>query len=344
MNLKHIFMGVTLSAVMLPVSLMADEKEPLVAEPAVKFIVRGGDAPAATIRAVAANTTALLTEFNKAFNENRALNLSGIAMSDEAFEGINSLWEYAHFFCDDGYVQQPVVNLAAGGYSVRQIPIMLNDPALSGEDAFKEGSITFDAQGRIARFNFMLPTTTTAGVLERAKDVTDEARRLEILSYVEHLRTAYCEKDIDFLEQVYSDDALIITGTVIKQKKDDNSVIKIEPKVKYTQYTKRQYIDDQKKKFAANKWINVDYSDITIKRHPALSMQDFYCVQLVQDYANATGYKDQGYLFLLWDFRDPDQVQIHVRTWQPKWLDDNHTQELPKEEIYSYKDVPAIDL
>ena len=28
-------------------------------------------------------------------------------------------------------------------------------------------------------------------------------------------------------------------------------------------------------------------------------------------------YSDDGYLFLLWDFRDPTAPQIHVRTWQP---------------------------
>ena len=28
-------------------------------------------------------------------------------------------------------------------------------------------------------------------------------------------------------------------------------------------------------------------------------------------------YADDGYLFLLWDFRNPSMPLIHVRTWQP---------------------------
>ena len=42
-------------------------------------------------------------------------------------------------------------------------------------------------------------------------------------------------------------------------------------------------------------------------------------------------YSDDGYLFLLWDFRNPAMPQIHVRTWQPAFPD-GHTP-LPEDEI-----------
>ena len=46
---------------------------------------------------------------------------------------------------------------------------------------------------------------------------------------------------------------------------------------------------------------------------------------------------------LLWDFRDKDQVQIHVRTWQPRWMNDNHTEEIAQEDIFTPGDF-VIDL
>ena len=49
---------------------------------------------------------------------------------------------------------------------------------------------------------------------------TDASRRRQILNYCEHLRMAYTTKDIDFLRQVFSDDALIIVGNVVKISKE----------------------------------------------------------------------------------------------------------------------------
>ena len=45
-------------------------------------------------------------------------------------------------------------------------------------------------------------------------------------------------------------------------------------------------------------------------------MEGIYGVTLRQKYDSDT-YSDDGYLFLLWDFRNPSMPKIHVRTWQP---------------------------
>ena len=66
--------------------------------------------------------------------------------------------------------------------------------------------------------------------------------------------------------------------------------------------------------FKANKRINVLFDEIKVARHPA--KEDFYGVTLKQGW-QSDNYSDIGYLFLLWDFTNPDAPQIHVRTWQP---------------------------
>lgn len=56
------------------------------------------------------------------------------------------------------------------------------------------------------------------------------------------------------------------------------------------------------------------FSDFHIMRHP--SIKGIYGVSLRQKYSTDK-YSDDGYLFLLWDFRNPSMPLIHVRTWQP---------------------------
>lgn len=141
----------------------------------------------------------------------------------------------------------------------------------------------------------------------------DAKRRHTILNYCEHLRTAYTTKDIDFLRQVFSDKALIIVGNVVKTVATDGKCI-AEPRVTYAIHTKQEYMSRLAKVFSLNSKIDVKFSGFRILRHP--TMDGIYGVTLRQRY-KSDRYGDDGYLFLLWDFRDKSMPLIHVRTWQP---------------------------
>lgn len=287
------------------------------------------------------SATELLTEINKAFVEKRSLHTAGLNMSAQAVEGLIALWENVRFYCDDSEVVQSCLQ-TKHGYQVRQIPLMLRpeDKAPSADDEYQEAVLNFDANGQITRFNLTLATNVYQNVMKRGKTVEEVERRQQILSYVEHFRTAYNEKDIQFLDQVFSDDALIITGTVIKARPTDGAGIS-HSKVTYRKQSKQEYIARLKRSFAVNKYINVSFDDVRVVKHP--TKEGFYGVTVHQLYSNSSGYSDDGYLFLLWDFRDTENVQIHVRTWQPRYLDKAKTEELPKEEIFTAGDF-SIDL
>lgn len=142
---------------------------------------------------------------------------------------------------------------------------------------------------------------------------TDAKRRHTILNYCEHFRTAYTTKDIDFLRQVFSDKALIIVGNVVKPIANDGKC-QAENRVTFAIHSKRDYLNRLAKVFAANQKIDVRFSGFRIMRHP--TMDGIYGVTLRQQY-KSDRYSDDGYLFLLWDFRDKSMPLIHVRTWQP---------------------------
>lgn len=287
------------------------------------------------------SATKLLTEINQAFLEGRSLHTVGLNMSEDAVNGLTALWENVHFYCDDSEVVQSALQ-TSNGYQVRQIPLMLrpDDKAPTADDEYQEAVINFDKNGKITRFNLTLATNVYQNVMKRGKTVEEVERRQQILSYVEHFRTAYNEKDIQFLDQVFSDDALIITGTVIKVRKTDGTGIS-HNKVTYRKQSKQEYLTRLKRSFAVNKYINVKFDDVRVVKHP--TKEGFYGVTVHQLYSNSSGYSDDGYLFLLWDFRDQNNVQIHVRTWQPKYLNEAKTEELPKDEIFTAGDF-SIDL
>lgn len=156
----------------------------------------------------------------------------------------------------------------------------------------------------------------------------DAASRRKILDYVEHLRTSYITRDIDFLNQLFSENALIIVGTVVYSLPQGEDSRVFRNQVKYSVRSKKEYLERLREVFRQNHDISLQFSDFQIMRHP--SVPDIYGVTLHQKY-HSDSYSDDGYLFLLWDFRDHTAPKIHVRTWQPGMQ--NGMTPLPESEI-----------
>lgn len=163
------------------------------------------------------------------------------------------------------------------------------------------------------------------------EDIDAENRRL-ILNYVEHFRTSYTTKDIDFLEQLFSENALIVVGTVIRSVPQTEMNYLPEKQIIYNVKSKREYLNRLKTVFEQNQKIDVLFDEFRIMRHP--TRQDVYGVTLRQRY-ESDRYSDDGYLFLLWDFQDRMAPKIHVRTWQPSVKDDKTP--LTPNEVFSIR-------
>ena len=205
------------------------------------------------------------------------------------------------------------------------------------EDEYQEAVISFDKQGNVESFYLTISMNLYMNVIKSNLGLTDLRRRQLILDYVEQFRTAYNQKDINFLNQVFSDDALIITGTVITVKHAEGFT---SQKIKYNKQNKEQYLKNLRGVFARNQYIKVDFDDIEVMRSP--NNTDFYGVLLKQWWTvgrkrgeGGYGYHDEGFVFLLWDFSNENAPQIHVRTWQPEML---NGKPLPDEDIFDLND------
>ena len=281
--------------------------------------------------------SSILTEANAAHEGNRELNYAALNIPESVQGSIAALWDNSPFISLDTEIVEKCLTTNSG-YQVRNIPLILmpinpNDVS-EGED-YQEAVVSFDKQGNLVSFYLSISMNLYMNVVRESKEVTDLRRRQLILDYVEQFRTAYNQKDLDFLEAVFSDDALIITGKVIKRTTGDG--IRLPDKIEYKKQSKREYLSRLAVVFQNNKQIRVTFDEIEVMRHPG--HKDFYGVTLHQGYSSDR-YHDDGYLFLLWDFRNEELPQIHVRTWQPDSYnpDGKGNQRIPKDEIFSLSD------
>lgn len=278
----------------------------------------------------------ILTEANAAQEAGRQMNYSQLGIPQSVQGSIAALWENSPFICIDEEIVEHCITTGTG-YQVRNIPLILKplDPSDVAEDEdYQEAVVSFDKQGNLTSFYLSISMNLYMNVVKGNKEITDLRRRQLILDYVEQFRTSYNQKDIKFLTQVFSDDALIITGKVIKQSKDG---MRLPDKIEYKKQSKQQYLTNLRSAFARNRSIRVTFDEIEVMRHPV--NKDFYGVTLHQGWTSDT-YHDDGYVFLLWDFRDESAPQIHVRTWQPDAYntDGKGTKRIPKDEIFSLSD------
>lgn len=304
----------------------------------VSFEIREGIESETLKKTIEKNVSALLTEINAAQSAGRPLDFSRFSMTPGAQQSLSMLWENVPFRCDEEDIVEIVSHTAGGGLQVRNIPLELKPlDAQVTDDSYQEAVIDFNMKGEIESFYFSVSMVLYRQVMLNGKDVADFRRRQMILDYVEHFRTAYNQKDIPFLQQVFSDEAIIITGKVTQTKPTDFDPMP-KANITYKTQSKAQYLTNLQRVFDRAKYIKVNFSEIKVSRHPV--RPDFYGVLLRQGYDSGY-YSDDGYVFLLWDFRDESHPQIHVRTWQPYYLDAEKTQVIEEEEIF---DISAFDL
>lgn len=283
----------------------------------------------------------LLTAFNNAQANRTKPAITGLDIAEDVRANIMKLWADCPFRCLETEVVERAVKTPRGEYQVRAIPLMMVPIEGESKDVswkkYQEGVITLDKTGMITDFHLAIDVKLYTSVLKSAKAVEDFERRQLILEYVERFRNAYNLKDMNFLQQIFSDDALIITGKVVKVVKSDiNKQNLNNVKIEYSTKNKKQYLSSLANVFKNNKRINVTFDEIKVVRHPAKA--DFYGVTLKQGW-NSDSYHDIGYVFLLWDFTNPEAPQIHVRTWQPTDFDNDGVEEgLPEEDIFSIDD------
>ena len=262
--------------------------------------------------------SSLLSAINEANAVNADVNFSGIDITDDASASLTMTWEQVHFSIEDDDIVDHCISLPgkSGGFRIQNIGVLMNPKEESGYDGEKrrEIYIDFDKTGKIVDFNFTMGMNMYTEILKKGEELGDLDRRMQIIDWCEHFAKAYCDKNMKFMQTIFSDDAIIITGKMTMQRVHTDMGMKDQAKVKYVQQTKSQYLSNLSKVFASNNYVNVKFDDYTVIRHGA--KPNYYGVTLRQKWHTAR-YSDEGTVFLIWDFTNEEAPRILVRTWQP---------------------------
>jgi len=310
------------------------EKPEISIEP-IRLIITDGLNSLGVKKQIEGNTTLLFTAMGIAAITGEVPDLKKLNITPEAIRTLLSMWNTSAIGPPETDVKRICLQRPQGGYQVRDIPvIMLEAPE---KDQKQNLVINYTKDGKID--DIFVAVHGIVDFQENNTNVSDFVRRQKILDLVERFRTAYNMKDIDFLEKIFSNNALIITGKVIREKPNSDQVLKNNlptERIEYITQNKAQYLKRLKLIFDMIKYINVVFEDIEVSTHT--KFPEIYGVNLKQKW-NASNYSDEGFLFLMVDFKNEDEPVIQVRAWQPKMFQGRELKSEEKFRTTSFGDL-----
>lgn len=189
-----------------------------------------------------------------------------------------------------------------------------------GKRQFTEDlTFTFNKEGKMTSLGFGLGSIARKDIFAKQGAAWTDDKKMVLVNFLENYRTAFALGLQDYIESIFDDDAVIIVGHVNRRlekvKNADGFGFASKEDIRFTQKTKKEYMEQLRRCFASQEYINLRFSETDVERSGVGG--ETYSIQLKQDYVSQT-YGDQGYLFLFVDFNDEEKPLIHVRTWQPE--------------------------
>ncbi|MDR1631667.1 MAG: nuclear transport factor 2 family protein [Dysgonamonadaceae bacterium] len=299
-------------------------------------------APDYTRKTMQTNARVVFAEINRAYDANKSgLSLSTVNATAEAINRIQTLWATSHFYCTETGITTRVLK-STNSYQVRNVPVFFAE-GKTDEDKYQDVVLEFTTSGKISDMYIAIAPHQYAKIMGNSNTVEDFEERTIVADIVEQFRTAYNTKDMSFLQKIYSDDALIITGKVVtQQKRGDMPMASNSQKIQYSVQSKKSYLTNLQRVFNNNSYINIKFTDVVVTRHEG--NPSIYGVTLKQDWNTKPtknsphGYHDEGWLFLIFDFEDKENPQIWVRTWQPLQDGNGNPVRYSNENIFNLSD------
>ena len=287
------------------------------------ILLSGAEEP---IRYKVENTlTDVLNGVNKNYETNTPLEPIRHNFTGSAYDDFYDLAQKTKLYATQKEYRTYLIKTESGLFEVRNLKVRIflgNTPGVP----FQNLVFVVNKEGLIENVHFSIEKHQYQELIEQGRELEDLAYREKILHFIELYRTAYDKKDLEFIKKTLSDDALIIVGYVVKTKKQnfdylDKSYLSDE-QIQFVRLGKYEYLKRLEKVFQQNDFVRIQFDQITIQRHPQLKR--IYGVQLKQRW-NSSSYSDEGYLFLMVDFIQPEEPIIHVRAWQPDKFSDGST-------------------
>lgn len=137
--------------------------------------------------------------------------------------------------------------------------------------------------------------------------------KLAIINFLEFYQTAYTLRQMDYIDDLFSDNAVMLVGSKMQAEGDLNLNQIAINSFYYRKYAVTDYLDLLQKAFGSFGWVDISLSEIIIS---ITENKNLYGINFVSDFTSAT-FGQKSRLFFVLDLKDPHSPKIIYRVWQP---------------------------
>lgn len=207
----------------------------------------------------------------------------------------------------------------------KSIPVAVRN----GKHVSKENIVfRFDSNSRLIKSVAYALTSRAENDIFRQADWTYDSR-YSLLNFMEDYQTAFALQRLDYIKQIFSNDAVIITGKFVNDKPRGNMFhegdmlkMNFNKNVVFSKLTKDQYISNVERMFKNNSWTHIEFEENEISKSNTMGLLDHETmwIEIRQNWTSASGYNDTGFLGLQINLK-PSGSLITVRTWSPEFIE-----------------------
>lgn len=173
--------------------------------------------------------------------------------------------------------------------------------------------------GKIESLAFAL-TKKAEDDIFNARAKWPEISRFAIMQFMEDYQTAFALKRIGYLSQIFSNDAVIVSGVMLKKATPtdlEGRTTITTPYATYKKESKSQYLNRISGHFKSREYIHLKFGEnnSTAILSPKFEPGYLFAIEISQNYQSSR-YNDKGYLTLFVDAIKRPMI-IHTRLWQP---------------------------
>ena len=207
------------------------------------------------------------------------------------------------------------------GESVECLGMPISIDVHQGTKSVEHLSFVFGPDAKIHRFALGLDQKTALGIL--GKECFSLPSRLAIINLLEAYKTAYALKQIEFINDVLEGDEF---GGVLANRalwdmypfllfhnEEAGKKTSSDKIVVYSKNEKAEYLHRLMRCFNRNEYVETGFEDVSVIK--MASGGELYGIQAKVNYYSKS-FGDTGYLSLLVDLNNPDQIQIKYCVWQ----------------------------
>lgn len=246
------------------------------------------------------SVSALLTEINDAYKQDRNLNLNGLEVPSRTKDKLNLLWKYIRFVIPAESLEEQLQK-SVSGFQIRNLPIEYKK---TDSNSFNPTSLIL-VLSKNGDIKDVILSSLKPEDIRQTPDMNNPdnvMNRLEMITWLENYNLMYFLRDLNSLRDILNNENVLYAVPFSEQEQKTETINRKETPRNVMYLINLEHFMKSK---------DFDFSIDKISLVPSPEKPFVYLMQMHQK-INGKSYSVSEWFSMVWDYYNPENPQIHL--------------------------------